>query len=230
VHLLCHLDSPSAASLPYLGLQEQTGPEVSGFCSSYRVPSRSSLLPLRTLSPGGVAHRPTSLTQSSTAWPQQPTGKTDKGFPNRFSSHRMISWSCFRNRDTTHRLAQLFPNKQGFFHSSPTQASCSGNALPGFLEQTQTPQFWTGVYTDSSGQTQAFFSVSKLHEGLLQTGSYGSGSGSRVEWRRNPPHGSSWPFYLHAPGLTLVTLGTACVPPARVPPTTWEITCPSKRT
>jgi hypothetical protein len=93
VHLLCHLDSPSAASLPYLGLQEQTGPEVSGFCSSYRVPSRSSLLPLRTLSPGGVAHRPTSLTQSSTAWSQQPTGKTDKGFPNRFSSHRMISWS-----------------------------------------------------------------------------------------------------------------------------------------
>ena len=29
VHLLCHLDSPSAASLPYLGLQEQTRPEVS---------------------------------------------------------------------------------------------------------------------------------------------------------------------------------------------------------
>jgi hypothetical protein len=53
VHLLCHLDSPSAASLPYLGLQEQTGPEVSGFCGSYRVPSKSSLLPLRTLSPGG---------------------------------------------------------------------------------------------------------------------------------------------------------------------------------
>jgi hypothetical protein len=53
VHLLCHLDSPSAASLPYLGLQEQTGPKVSGFCGSYRVPSKSSLLPLCTLSPGG---------------------------------------------------------------------------------------------------------------------------------------------------------------------------------
>ena len=36
VHLLYHLDSPSAASLPYLGLQEQTGPEFSGLQGSYR--------------------------------------------------------------------------------------------------------------------------------------------------------------------------------------------------
>jgi hypothetical protein len=28
-----------------------------------------------------IAHRPTSHTQSSTAWPQQPTGKIDTGFP-----------------------------------------------------------------------------------------------------------------------------------------------------
>jgi hypothetical protein len=28
-----------------------------------------------------IAHRPTSHTQSSTVWPQQPTGKTDTGFP-----------------------------------------------------------------------------------------------------------------------------------------------------
>jgi hypothetical protein len=52
IHLLCHLDSPSAANLPCLGLQQQTGLEVSELCGSYRVPSRSSLLPLRTLSPG----------------------------------------------------------------------------------------------------------------------------------------------------------------------------------
>jgi hypothetical protein len=45
-----------------------------------------------------------------------------------------------------------------------------------------------------------------------------------------PSHGSPWPFYLHAPGLTFVTHGTACVPPAHVPPTTWEFMCPSKRT
>jgi hypothetical protein len=52
IHLLCHLDSPSAANLPCLGFQQQTGPEVSELYGSYRVPSRSSLLPLRTLSPG----------------------------------------------------------------------------------------------------------------------------------------------------------------------------------
>jgi hypothetical protein len=36
VHLLCHLDSPSVVSLPYLGLQEQAGPEFSGLYGSYR--------------------------------------------------------------------------------------------------------------------------------------------------------------------------------------------------
>jgi hypothetical protein len=41
-------------------------------------------------------------------------------------------------------------------------------------------------------------------------------SGSWVEWRRNPSHGSPWPFYSHALGLTLVTHEIACVPPARV--------------
>ena len=50
--LLCHLDSPSAANLPCLGLQQQTELEVFELCGSYRVPSRSSLLPLRTLLPG----------------------------------------------------------------------------------------------------------------------------------------------------------------------------------
>jgi hypothetical protein len=57
---------------------------------SYRVPSRSSLLPLRTLSPGGVAHRPTSLTQSSTAWSQQPTGKNRHELSSKFNNDR---WS-----------------------------------------------------------------------------------------------------------------------------------------
>jgi hypothetical protein len=61
IHLHCHLDSPSAANLPCLGLQQQTGLEISELCGSYRVPSRSSLLPLCTLSPGEVAHRPGNL-------------------------------------------------------------------------------------------------------------------------------------------------------------------------
>ena len=36
MHLLCHLDSPSAANLPYLGLQEQTGPEFSRLYGTYK--------------------------------------------------------------------------------------------------------------------------------------------------------------------------------------------------
>jgi hypothetical protein len=127
VHLLCHLDSPSAASLPYLGLQEQTGPEVSGLYGSYRVPSRSSLLPLRTLSPGGVAHRPTSLTQSNTAWSQQPTGNTDKGFPKPVQQSQNDLTVKFSERGSTHRLAQLHRITQTLPLNS-AQASRSGNA------------------------------------------------------------------------------------------------------
>ena len=120
VHLLCQPDSPSAANLPYLGLQEQTGPEFSGLYGSYRVPSRSSLLPLRTSSPGGVAHRPTSLTQSSTAQSQHSTGKHRQGFPKRFSCHRIISRDDLRSRFHA-QASSIFPNHQGFFHSSLTQ-------------------------------------------------------------------------------------------------------------
>jgi hypothetical protein len=42
IHLHCHQDSPLAANLPSLGLQQQTGTEVSELCGSYRTPSRSS--------------------------------------------------------------------------------------------------------------------------------------------------------------------------------------------
>jgi hypothetical protein len=48
---------------------------------------------------------PTIHTQSSTAWPQQPTGKQTQAFPNWFSNHRMVSQSRLRDRDSTHRLA-----------------------------------------------------------------------------------------------------------------------------
>jgi hypothetical protein len=51
IHLLCHLDNPSAANLPCLGLQQQTGLKVSRLCGSYKVHSKSPLFPLRTLSP-----------------------------------------------------------------------------------------------------------------------------------------------------------------------------------
>jgi hypothetical protein len=137
----------------------------------------------------------------------------------------------FSEQGSTHRLAQLFPNNQGFFHSSSTQGFRFRKCAHGISQrQTQTPRSRDRVYMVLSGQTQAFFSVSGLHAGLLQTGLHGSPSGSRDRMDANPLHGLLHLFYLHAPGSTLVTLGTACVPSVRLPPTTWEITCPSKRT
>jgi hypothetical protein len=42
-------------------------------------------------------HWPVSHAQSSTAWPQQPTGKTDTGFPNRLNNHEIDSRFWFRD-------------------------------------------------------------------------------------------------------------------------------------
>jgi hypothetical protein len=100
------MDSPLDASLPYLGLQEQTGPEVSGFCGSYRVPSKSSLLPLRTLSPGGSrsqANKPHTV-QYCVVSKTHGENQTQAS-PNWFNIHRMVSRSRLRDRDSMHRLA-----------------------------------------------------------------------------------------------------------------------------
>ena len=93
VHLLCHLDSPSAASLPYLGLQEQTGPEVSSSMAAtgFLLGVLSFLCAL--------SHLEESLTgQQASCSPvlrdhNNPRGKQTQASPNRFSSHRMISRS-----------------------------------------------------------------------------------------------------------------------------------------
>jgi hypothetical protein len=220
IHLLCHLDSPSAANLPCLGLQQQTGPEVSELCGSYRVPSRSSLLPLRTLSPGErVAHRPnhlffqpqsplspgervlhnwpTSHTQSSTAWSQQPTGKTDTGFP---TGSTMAGHFLFLNPPTQDRLTLWL---SGTRDKQSTQGS------------TQVRTVQTGDVPAIPEQTQIHaFSVQRMHEGFS--------AGVRpvhllaVEGRmeEEPLSRLILAIYSHAPGLTLVTLGTACVPSA----------------
>jgi hypothetical protein len=103
IHLLCHLDSPSTANLPCLGLQEQAGPEVSELCGSYRgsfqesSPSFAHSLTWRESLTSQQPVLPTSITsltwrercttgqqdptQSSTAWSQQLTGKTNTSFP-----------------------------------------------------------------------------------------------------------------------------------------------------
>ena len=133
------------------------------------IPSRSSLLPLRTLSPGGVAHRPKSLTQSNTVQSQQPMGNTDKGFPKRFNNHWMISRHDF-GIGSTHKLAQLFPNNKDSSTRVQSQGSSLGNVLMGFIRDrhnsTLPRQGCTRILQD---KTQAFFSVSRLPKGLLQT-------------------------------------------------------------
>jgi hypothetical protein len=114
---------------------------------------------------------------------------------------------------STHRLTQLFLNKQGSFHSSPTQASCLGNAHTGFLRvRHRLHAHWTGLYTDSSGQHRLSFLYQDYARVSCRLASLDPPQDRRIEWMRTPPHGLLRLFYLHAPRLTLVTLGTACVP------------------
>jgi hypothetical protein len=112
VHLLCHLDSPSAASLPYLGLQEQTGPEVSGFCGSYRVPSKSSLLPLRTLSPGGSRSQANKPHAVQNCVPQQTQGKWTQASQEPVQQSQDALTVKISEQGFMHKLAQLFLGKQ----------------------------------------------------------------------------------------------------------------------
>ena len=51
---------------------------------------------------------------------QNPRENTDKCFPKRFSCHRIISRDDLRSRFHA-QASSIFPNHQGFFHSSLTQ-------------------------------------------------------------------------------------------------------------
>jgi hypothetical protein len=94
--------------------------------------------------------------------------------------------------------------------------------------QTQTPRSLDrGVHGFLTTNTGFLFCV-RITPGSLADWLPFSPSGQSDRMDQNPPHGLLRLFYLHAPGSTLVTLGTACVPSVRLPPTTWEITCPSK--
>jgi hypothetical protein len=132
---------------------------------------------------------------------------------------------------STHRLAQLFPNNKDSstrvrtqasfrecthrnFSETDTDSTLTGQGVHAFLKDKHRLSFLSQDYTQVSCR-------------LVST-ALSSGQSDRMD--ENPPHGLLSLFYLHAPGLTLVTLGTACVPSVRLPPTTWEITCPSKRT
>jgi hypothetical protein len=148
------------------------------------------------------SHWPVSHAQSSTAWPQQPTGKTDTGFPNRLNNHEIDSRFWFQGLTSK-------------VYRDPTQAQTvqkrNVHRLSLEINTGLFPRFQNCTRVSCRGQTGLTFRR------------------SMVEWRRNPHHGSSQPFYLHALGLTLVTHETACVPSACIPPHL-EVTCHSKRT
>jgi hypothetical protein len=82
-------------------------------------------------------HWPVSHAQSSTAWPQQPTGKTDTGFPNRLNNHEIDSRFWFRDCTRCTEIPR-------------TGSNCSDR----------------GMYRLSQKSTQAF-PLSGLHQGIL---------------------------------------------------------------
>jgi hypothetical protein len=188
MHLLCHLDSPSAANLPYLGLQEQTGPEVSGLYGSYRVPSRSSLLPLRTLSPGGVAHRPTSLTQSSTARPQQPTGKTDTGFPKPVQQSQDDLTVMISEQGLHAQASSAFPNNKDsstrIQHRLPVQGMRTRVFLEPDTDSTAPNRGVHGFFRTNTGFLSPYQNYTRNSYRLARTD---HAQDSRVEWMREPP-------------------------------------------
>jgi hypothetical protein len=175
-----------------------------------RISSRSSLLPLCTLSPGGVAHRPTSLTQSSTAWSQKSTGNTDTGFPK--SVQQSLDDLIAMISEKASRTGYLsFPRTPGILPLEfNTGNSGSGNALSGFSGTNPDSQLWTGYIWFSSGQHS--LTGSEMNQDIRQRSYWFPPQRFCSESRRVPTHGSVQGLYLHAPGLTLVTLGIACIP------------------
>jgi hypothetical protein len=140
---------------------------------------------------------PTSHTQSSTAWSQQPTGKTDTSFP---IGSTMAGHFLFLNPPTQDRLTLWL---SGTRDKQSTQGS-------------------TQVRTVQTGDVPAIPEQTQIHAFLVQRMHEGFSAGVRpvhllaIESRmeEEPLSRLILAVYLHAPGLTLVTLGTACVPSA----------------
>jgi hypothetical protein len=168
-----------------------------------------------------IAHRPPSHTQSSTAWSQQPMGKIDTGFPNWFSNHRMDSRPRLRNGDLTHRLDL----GQWMHMDSPDTTqdfSVQTEVKPTLSESITGFWFSMEVYTGFLRARHRLFGSQGCMKVLCRTwvsrtaqSPYTLRQSDRMG-EGDPSHNSPWPFYSHAPGLTLVALGTACVPPARI--------------
>jgi hypothetical protein len=151
------------------------------------ISSRSSLLPLRTLSPGGVAHRPTSLTQSSTAWSQQSTGNTDTGFPKSVQQS-LDDLTAMISEQGLHTQANSASPNHKIPSRNPHWLLASWELHSQVISETDIDST-----APNRGCTRIFHAKHRLpplqqtYTGLLQTGSYCSPQAIGSNGMRTPP-------------------------------------------
>jgi hypothetical protein len=140
---------------------------------------------------------PVCHAQTSTAWPQQPIGKMNTGFLTGSTTQNGLTVES--SGQGIHAQARsAFPNNPRLFPEIHTGFWFSTEVFTGSLRARHrlhgSQQRCTRILQNNHRPSPP--PVSELHEGLLQTSSHPSHSGSyRVEWRRrNPSHGSSQPF------------------------------------
>jgi hypothetical protein len=168
-----------------------------------------------------LLHWTTSHSQSSIAWPQQSMGirhrfpQTSSTMENRSQCHGFgteilrtgsISGSgCTRILHTQHGLFQFKNRGEPTLSESNTSFWFSTEVYTGFLRARHRI---FGSRGSTSVLCKAWVSCTAQSPYTLRQ--------SRWKMGEDPSHGSSWPFYSHGLGLTLVTLETACIYPARI--------------
>jgi hypothetical protein len=136
----------------------------------------------------------------------------------------MASQFRLQNRKCSHRLAQLS-------EQAKTLPRIQHRLAHTVYSQRQTKTFSSQGCTRVFSESNTDFSALRHELGYSFRYRVNHTAQSSVRNQQSggmgmdPPHGSPWRLYLHAPGLTLVTLGTACFPSVRLPPSTWEFTC-----
>jgi hypothetical protein len=186
-------------------------------------PNHLFIQPQTPLSPGeSVSQLVTSHTQSRTAQLQLPTEiqtpasskrvqKWKNGLTVTASGQRLHAQVPFRIED-----AHGFPDTTQDFRFRTEVNPALSESITGFW-------FNTEVYTGFLRARHRLFGSQRRTKVLCRTrvrrtaqSPYTLRPSDRMR-AGGPSHSSPWPFYSHAPGLTLVALGTACVPPARIP-------------
>jgi hypothetical protein len=131
-------------------------------------------------------HRPTSLTQSSTAWSQQSMQNTDKCFPKRFSCHRIISGMISEQRLHA-QASSAFPKQPGIlplkFNTGFRFRKCTHGISQ---RQTQTHSSRQECTRFPPDQTQAF-RLPEINQGILADGVPVPRTGVWVRMEEDPP-------------------------------------------